>query len=128
MQMSNSDPGMLIGKDAFSSVEFNGTFFVDTDLDDDYGGIVFNYQSNRKFMLMTWKQANQSYWQRSPFVAEAKAGVQIKVVKSRTGPGPMLRNALWHTGTTRKQVRSGVTVGSGMYRRWEPDLTGGVLL
>ena len=102
--MQNSDPGMLIGKDVFSSVEFNGTLFVDATVDDDIAGIVFNYQSNRRFMLMTWKKANQSFWMNSPFVATAKSGVQIKVVKSKTGPGDMLRNALWHTGDTKRQV------------------------
>lgn len=103
--MLNSDPGMLIGKDVFSSVEFNGTFFIDSNVDDDIAGIVFNYQSNRRFMLMTWKQTNQSFWMTSPTVANAKSGVQIKVVKSKTGPGDNLRNALWHTGDTKRQVR-----------------------
>ena len=105
-QMRNSDPGMLIGKHAFSSVEFNGTFFVNTEIDDDYAGIVFNYQSNKRFMLVAWKQSNQSYWQRSPFSAYATAGVQIKVVQSDTGPGPMLRNAIWHSRDTPREVRS----------------------
>lgn len=103
-QIANSGPGMMIGKDAFSSVEFNGTLFVDTAQDDDFIGIVFNYQSNKRFMLVTWKKRGQTYYLRNPFTAEAKAGLEIKVVRSQTGPGKMLRNSIWKSGTTKKQV------------------------
>ena len=112
---------MLIGKHAFSSVEFNGTFFVNTEIDDDYAGIVFNYQSNKRFMLVAWKQSNQSYWLNTPFSAHATAGVQIKVVQSETGPGPMLRNAIWHSKDTPREVRS--LTGS----QCDPHLPEGVL-
>ncbi len=105
-QIANSGPGLLVAKDAFSSVEFNGTLFIDTGLDDDFVGIAFNYQSNRRFMLVTWRSSNDTYYVKSPFLAEAKSGLEIKVVKSATGPGKMLRNSLWKSGKTRKQVNS----------------------
>ena len=60
---------MMIGRDRFTSVEFNGTFFVSTHLDDDYAGFVFNYQSNKRFMLVSWKQRDQKYWKTYPFRA-----------------------------------------------------------
>ena len=103
-QMINSDPGLLIGPHSYSSVDFSGTIFVDTALDDDYIGVVFNYQSNKRFMLVSWKQREQRYWENTPFTATAKAGVQIQRIRSKTGPGATLRNAIWKTGHTRKEV------------------------
>jgi len=34
---------MSSGYDAFGGVDFEGTFYVDTQLDDDYIGFVFRY-------------------------------------------------------------------------------------
>lgn len=34
---------MVTGYDTFGGVDFEGTFFVDTDIDDDYIGFVFRY-------------------------------------------------------------------------------------
>ena len=100
--MSNSGPGLLVGYDIFSSLEYNGTFFVDTKRDDDYIGLVFNYQSNRQFMLVSWKQRSQRYWRRPrPY---GKAGIQIQVVHSKTGPGKLLTNAIWNSEPTINQV------------------------
>lgn len=98
----DSDPGLLVGYDAFSSVEYTGTLYVGSTRDNDYVGIVFNYQSNRRFMLVSWKQTTERYWGR--FSAEAVSGLQIQAVKSNTGPGHDLMNALWNNGTTKRQV------------------------
>ncbi|XP_065214930.1 thrombospondin-4 isoform X1 [Planococcus citri] len=104
-QTMNSDPGLAIGYDAFGGVDFEGTFYVDTETDDDYIGFVFSYQSNRKFYAVMWKKNSQVYWQASPFRAYAEPGIHIKVVHSATGPGQMLRNALWHTNDVDDQTR-----------------------
>ena len=100
--MLNSDPGLLVGRDRFTNVEYNGTFYINTEIDDDYAGIVFNYQSNRRFMLVSWKQTTQKYWNDAG--REAMAGLQIQMVKSSTGPGEALMNALWSSSNSKRQV------------------------
>ncbi|KAK9498010.1 hypothetical protein O3M35_003899 [Rhynocoris fuscipes] len=105
VQTMNSDPGLAVGYDAFGGVDFEGTFFIDADYDDDYAGFVFSYQNNHKFYAVMWKKNPQTYWQATPFRAVAEPGIQLKLVNSVTGPGQMLRNALWQTGDTQDQVK-----------------------
>ena len=52
-----------------------------------------------------WKKNTQTYWQATPFRAVAEPGIQLKLVQSETGPGEMMRNAMWHTGDTDQQVK-----------------------
>ena len=63
----------------FRDVEYSGTFFVNTRSDDDIIGIVFGYQSPRKFFVASWKQSKQVYWDSRPFRAKAEAALNIKV-------------------------------------------------
>ena len=105
LQTENSDPGLAIGQDRLGGVDFEGTFFVNTQNDDDYVGFVFSYQSNSKFYVVMWKKLEQQYWDWEPFKAFATEGIQLKLVDSIEGPGTWLRNAMWNTGNTTDHVK-----------------------
>lgn len=72
-------PSISVGYTAFSGVDFEGTFHVNTVTDDDYAGFIFGYQDSSSFYVVMWKQTEQTYWQAAPFRAVAEPGIQLKV-------------------------------------------------
>ena len=80
MQTVNSDPGLAVSYQAFQGVDFEGTFFVNTETDDDYAGFVFGYQDSASFYVLMWKKQPQTYWEATPFRAVAESGFQLKVM------------------------------------------------
>ena len=52
----NSDPGLAVGFNRFGGVDFEGTFFVDTEIDDDYVGFIFSYQVIKKMSINIFGQ------------------------------------------------------------------------
>ncbi|XP_042889007.1 cartilage oligomeric matrix protein-like isoform X2 [Penaeus japonicus] len=97
-QLVNSDPALVLGHHAMGNVDFEGTFFIEDEGDDDFVGFVFSYQSNAKFYVLMWKKAAQ-------YVdSQAEKGFTLKLINSSTGPGTALRNALWFTGSTPNQA------------------------
>eukprot|EP00794_Sanderia_malayensis_P009735 gene9735-10730_t len=106
VQVKNSVPSILVGKTVYEGIDFTGTMFVQTRNDDDFIGFVFGYQSPRNFILVSWKQEGQKYWRSiRGHETEATSGLEIKVVDSKTGPGPHMRSALWHSGNYTDQTR-----------------------
>ena len=101
---TQSDPYLLLGPSVFSSIEYSGTFYVGKTTGHGYFGIVFNYQSNKQFMVAAWKKDNETI----PIPGRkerALAGMQIKLIDSTTGPSnPSMYFALWNTGDTSGQV------------------------
>merc|ERR1712013_625746 len=83
-QEVNSSPGVAIGETRFSAVDFSGTIFVDSDVDNDRIGFVFSFQDTSNFYVVysAKENTNQQPW-------------QIVRVISSTGPSKELENAFW---------------------------------
>ncbi|XP_074635587.1 thrombospondin-3-like isoform X2 [Acropora palmata] len=107
VQSVNSNPGLLISYTKFGHVDYSGTFFISDTLDDDFAGIVFGYQSNRKFYVCSWKKKTQTYNlnDKAPYPrAVGRKGINLMAIESSTGPDISLRDALWETGNTINQT------------------------
>ncbi len=74
----------------FEGVDFEGTFFVHDDKDDDYVGFVFGFQDKSSFYTAVWKKKRQTYWMPEPFTALADEGLSIKVLLISSSPYPNL--------------------------------------
>ena len=103
-QTLNIDPGIAVGDTLFGGVDYKGTYYVAQNFDDDFIGFIFSLQNNRRFYVVMWKGGDQEYWLHTPFTAVGNAGIQLKLVNSKSGPGEMLRNSLWHNDNITDEV------------------------
>ena len=86
---------------------------MDTTVDNDYIGLVYNYYNNREFTVAGWKKSNDPpYWTQNKPHFETNGGMQIRVVKSTNGPFTGdFKKALWNSNNvTEDQVRVHVCV------------------
>ena len=66
-----------LGQQKYGEVDFSGTMYVNTKSGEDYFGVVFGYQSNTKFYVLTWRHKNINL-NNDTYKAGIK-GIQIKV-------------------------------------------------
>ena len=121
IQTTNNDPGIALGKQYFSGVDFSVTMHVNTDDDDDYIGLVFGFQNVGRFYSLMWKRKVQPYWHREPFLSLALPGLQLKYIESLNGDLTHIRNALWHSDDVEtKMMKSKIWWRDPSRRVWEP--------
>lgn len=59
LQSINGQPTYFLSDTNYINTLFNGTFGVETTIDDDFIGFVFGYNNSSDFLLFDWKQGNQ---------------------------------------------------------------------
>ncbi|KAL5269084.1 hypothetical protein ACHWQZ_G002798 [Mnemiopsis leidyi] len=82
-------------------VDIFGTWFVKGDTPGNYIGIVFGFQSARKFFLVQWRRDHKAYLN-----AGGLRGLHIKAVHTTKGElifGEAYSEMLWHTGSQGSQ-------------------------
>lgn len=111
------EPYLLIGPTSFSSLEYSGTFYVSGSTGHGYIGIVFNYQSNKRFVAAMWKNGEDTI-QVLGRSERAQAGVQVKFINSLTGPSNFaMYTALWKTRDTSQQAK--ILWNDPKFQSWE---------
>lgn len=105
---------IFTGYTAFNGVDFEGTFHVNTQTDDDYAGFIFGYQDSSSFYVVMWKQTEQTYWQATPFRAVAEPGIQLKALISlSSGPFTLLLNSVFsHMAFIKKSMHLRSNLGT----------------
>ncbi|CAH3017812.1 unnamed protein product [Porites evermanni] len=100
---SSKHPSMLIGSPRYGPVDYSGAIYVKGSEGSDYVGVVFGYQSNRKFYVVMWRKENSNF--ESSNVNSGIKGLQLKLVDSNQAPGVGLAQAIWHSGDTSNLVK-----------------------
>ena len=105
IQKLNSAPGIAIGKESFSGVEYEGTIFVRDPYDDDWVGVIFSFQVSwisttiltmtLLFLYSLFQNTSSFYLFMASKAGSGKGPWQIKRVNSTTGPiGSILSDAI----------------------------------
>ncbi|XP_047500699.1 cartilage oligomeric matrix protein-like [Penaeus chinensis] len=99
-QREEAETSAAIGDVSLGSVDFEGTFTIES-TDDDFVGFAFSFQDNRKFYMVNFKQDAQQL--ATPAVSDQ--GLHLKLVDSATGPGGNdLQYAIYNTASVANQV------------------------
>ncbi|WP_250565987.1 DUF4114 domain-containing protein, partial [Adonisia turfae] len=98
-QTVNAYPSIFLSDFDLTNDRIEGSWRVDTDIDDDLMGFVFGYQDPDHFYLFDWKQATQN----QPGWGIAEQGMSIKVVDS---DAPISFTDLWPTENSSERVRT----------------------
>jgi len=90
-QKINSRAGLAVGTERFSDVRFKGTLYINTYRDDDCVGIIFGYQNNKKFYVLS--SARQKTMQRR---SKYQGNWQLLRVHDKIGhPSEALQDAIF---------------------------------
>ncbi|XP_047500191.1 cartilage oligomeric matrix protein-like [Penaeus chinensis] len=99
-QREEAETSAAIGDVSLGSVDFEGTFTIES-TDDDFVGFAFSFQDNRKFYMVNFKQDAQQL----SSTAVSDQGLHLKLVDSATGPGGNdLQYAIYNTASVANQV------------------------
>ncbi len=58
-QTINGEPTYFLSDSNYIDTKFDGTFGVETSIDDDFIGFAFGYNNSNDYLLFDWKQGNQ---------------------------------------------------------------------
>jgi len=100
-QFENSRASMAIGRRMMGDLRFSGYIYIFDEDDDDVVGVVFNYQNNKNFYLLTATRtdSNQGYW-------------KLMRVRCTAGPGhpsDALKNAIYERDMPNDESVPGLT-------------------
>ena len=70
-------PHVPVGQVRYGPVDFSGVLYVKESESADYVGLVFGYQSNRKFYVVMWRRENSNFEDQND--RAGIKGVQLKV-------------------------------------------------
>ena len=69
--------GLVTGSTRYGPVDYSGTIYVKDSEGSDYLGVVFGYQSNRKFYVVMWRRENINF--ANGDINTGIKGLQLKV-------------------------------------------------
>lgn len=68
---------LFVGTTKYGPVDYTGALYVKGSDSSDYVGVVFGYQSNRKFYVVMWRRENSNFQELND--RAGIKGVQLKV-------------------------------------------------
>ena len=115
LQSANSDPTVFFNGMDSQGMQLSGSISVEQDADDDFIGFVLGYNAGdltsdeASYLLIDWKQADQSFYNRPElsFEGDANAGLSVSQVNGALS----IENAWRHDGAV-TELQRGTNLGS----------------